>query len=104
MADWQKTACCSRWRGFKLEISFEWGTTRIGISLLVCLLLLIYIHAYIHIYIYIYIYFKILCVICKFQYVACYITSNILKFADDTNTKYLERIKIVVINSIYKIF
>ena len=26
MADLQKTACCSRWRSFKQEISFEWRT------------------------------------------------------------------------------
>ena len=26
-----RRACCSRWGGFKLEISFEWGTTRISI-------------------------------------------------------------------------
>ena len=25
------TACCSRWRDFKLEISFGWGTRRISI-------------------------------------------------------------------------
>ena len=34
---WLKTACCSRCGGFKLEISFEWGTTRISIRTLIIL-------------------------------------------------------------------
>ena len=37
MADWQKTACCSRWGCFQLEISFEWGTTRISIRTFIIL-------------------------------------------------------------------
>ena len=32
-----KTACCSRWGGFKLEISFEWCTTRISIRPIIIL-------------------------------------------------------------------
>ena len=60
MADWQKTLCYSRWGGFKLEISFEWGTTRI--SFRTFNILNIYINDY--------------------QYIN--ITSNVLKFADDT--------------------
>ena len=32
-----RRACCSRWRGFKLEISFEWGTTRISIRTFISL-------------------------------------------------------------------
>ena len=59
MADGQKTACCCRWRSFKLEISFEWGTTRISISTLLFL-------------------------ICSND-LDDNITSNVLIFADDTN-------------------
>ena len=57
MADRQKTACCSRWGGFKLKISFEWGTTRISIRI-----------------------FTIL----NIHDLDDNITSSVLKFADDT--------------------
>ena len=33
----QKTACCSRWGGFKLEISLEYGTSRISIMTFIIL-------------------------------------------------------------------
>ena len=42
MAALQKAACCSRCRSFKLEISFEWGTTRISIRTLNILNIYIY--------------------------------------------------------------
>ena len=59
MADLQKTACCSRWRSFKQEISFEWSTTRISIRTFI--ILNIYIND-----------------------LDDNITSSVLKFADDT--------------------
>ena len=36
--------CCSRWGGFKLEISFEWCTTRISIRTFINLNIYIYIN------------------------------------------------------------
>ena len=61
MADLQKTACCSRWRSFKLEISFEGGTTRISIRTFIILNIYIYIND-----------------------LDDNIPSNVLKFVDDT--------------------
>ena len=61
IADRQKTACCSRWGGFKLDISFEWGTTRTSIRIFIILNIYIYIYTtrtsiriFIILYIYIY--------------------------------------------------
>ena len=31
ITDWIEQYRCSRWRSFKLEIGFEWGTSRISI-------------------------------------------------------------------------
>ena len=33
----QKTACCSKWGGFKLENSFQWGTSRMSIGTFIIL-------------------------------------------------------------------
>ena len=57
---------CSRWGSFKLEISFEWGTTRISIRTFIIL------NTYIYIYIYI-------------SDLNDNITTNVLKFAEDTS-------------------
>ena len=64
-----------------LEIGFQWGTTRISIRTFIIL----------NIYIYIYIYINDL---------DDSITSNILKFADDT--KVFRKVILMVINNIYK--
>ena len=55
------TECCSRWRSFKLEIGFEWGITMISIRTFIILNNFLYIND-----------------------LDDNITSNILKFADDT--------------------
>ena len=69
-----RRACCSRWRGFKLEISFEWGTTRISIRTFIIL---------------------------NIYYLDDNIKSNVLKFADNTQ-HLLQSLTLMVLNNIYK--